>query len=286
MTFDDKPHIRMASLGDLWKRTVTVGSAGKSFSATGWRIGWLTGPANLIRPTLAASTRIVFCANHPAQEATAVGLEKAAEEKFFEIQREEYEERRGVFMEGLDKLGLPYTIPEGGYFVMVNTESLIIPEDFVVPEMIAGRARDWVVSWFIAQTAVRFQSFSSPLESTTDDWIDRASSPSRLPTSTANLPGRSERISFDSPSARICKRFETRRRDCSSYDRLLKYRNDGMMIYIYDSSEYKMRCSTPSPTHSLRPHDDRISLVAYPVLTNGETATAFNRLCSEFDGFE
>ena len=155
MTFDEKPHIRMASLGDLWKRTVTIGSAGKSFSATGWRIGWVTGPANLIRPTLAASTRIVFCANHPAQEATAVGLELAAEEKFFEIQRKEYEERRGVFMEGLDKLGLPYTIPEGGYFVMVNTENLIIPTDFVVPEMIAGRARDWVVSWFIAQTAVR-----------------------------------------------------------------------------------------------------------------------------------
>lgn len=173
MTFDSKPHIRMASLGDLWKRTVTVGSAGKSFSATGWRVGWLTGPANLIRPTLAASTRIVFCANHPAQVATAVGLEKAEEERFFEIQRDEYEERRAVFMEGLDKLGLPYTIPEGGYFVMVNTETLIVPENFVIPEMIADRARDWKVSWFIAQTAVRPLSSFPPFPLSSSDAIGR-----------------------------------------------------------------------------------------------------------------
>jgi kynurenine aminotransferase len=49
----------------------------------------------------------VFVTNSPLQEATAVGFEKAAEEKFFETQREEYIERRGVLTEALDKLGLP-----------------------------------------------------------------------------------------------------------------------------------------------------------------------------------
>lgn len=77
-------HVRIASLDDFWKRTVTVGSAGKGFSCTGWRVGWLIGPADLIRPALAANTRVTFCTNSPLQEAAAVGWEKAEEERFFE----------------------------------------------------------------------------------------------------------------------------------------------------------------------------------------------------------
>jgi aspartate/methionine/tyrosine aminotransferase len=57
---------------------------GKQFSATGWRVGWLIGPANLIRPSLAASTRVTFTTNSPLQEAVATGFEKAEERQFFE----------------------------------------------------------------------------------------------------------------------------------------------------------------------------------------------------------
>ncbi|BGP53478.1 arylformamidase [Rhodotorula sphaerocarpa] len=153
LTFDGKKHARIAALDDFWKRTVTIGSAGKSFAATGWRVGWAVGPANLIQPLLAAQTRIVFCCNGPAQEAIASGLEQAQENGFFAKQVEEYTERKNVLLEGLDKLGLPYTVPEGAYFVMVNTSRLEIPEDFEVPDLIQGRARDWVVAWFVAQTA-------------------------------------------------------------------------------------------------------------------------------------
>ncbi|KWU44639.1 PLP-dependent transferase [Rhodotorula sp. JG-1b] len=153
LTFGGKEHVRIAALDDFWKRTVTIGSAGKSFAATGWRVGWAIGPANLIQPLLAAQTRIVFCCNGPAQEAIAVGLEQAQENGFFAQQVQEYDERKNVLLEGLDKLGLPYTVPEGAYFVMVNTSRLEIPSDFEIPDLIKGRARDWVVAWFIAQTA-------------------------------------------------------------------------------------------------------------------------------------
>lgn len=77
-------HVRIAALEDFWERTVTVGSAGKQFSATGWRVGWLVGPANLIRSALAASTRVTFTTNTPLQMAVATGIEKADENKFFE----------------------------------------------------------------------------------------------------------------------------------------------------------------------------------------------------------
>ncbi|KAM0749870.1 PLP-dependent transferase [Meredithblackwellia eburnea MCA 4105] len=153
LTLDGKKHVRIAALDDFWKRTVTVGSAGKSFSATGWRVGWLAGPQPLIQATLAAHTRIVFASNSPAQEAAAAGIEQGIQNGFFEKQIKEYEERKKVLMEGLDKLGLPYTIPDGSYFILVNTERLEIPADFEVPDMIKGRARDWKAAWFVAQTA-------------------------------------------------------------------------------------------------------------------------------------
>lgn len=91
----------------------------EAFAATGWRIGWLIGPKNLIQPTLAATTRIVFCSVSPLQEAAAAGLEQANQRNFFQIQRNEYTERRTVLTDVFDKLGLRYTLPEGSYFILL-----------------------------------------------------------------------------------------------------------------------------------------------------------------------
>jgi kynurenine aminotransferase len=91
----------------------------EAFAATGWRVGWLIGPASIIGPTLAASTRIVFCSNAPLQEAAAAGLEQATERKYFETQLAEYAERRDVLTEAFDRLGMRYTLPEGSYFILL-----------------------------------------------------------------------------------------------------------------------------------------------------------------------
>ncbi|ELU45881.1 aminotransferase [Rhizoctonia solani AG-1 IA] len=130
LVFDDKEHVRIATLPGMWDRTVTVGSAGKSFAATGWRIGWLIGPPALIGPTLAATTRIVFCTNSPLQEAAAAGLEQANKRNFFETQRKEYKSRRDVLLSAFNRLGLRYTVPEAS---------------------LDGRGKDFKASWFIAQ---------------------------------------------------------------------------------------------------------------------------------------
>lgn len=89
------------------------------FNATGWRVGWLIGPASLIGPTLAATTRIVFCSVSPLQEATAYGLEQIRARKFIEKQVAEYTERRDILCEGFDRVGIKYTLPEGSYFVLL-----------------------------------------------------------------------------------------------------------------------------------------------------------------------
>ena len=82
-------------------------------------MGWLIGPPSIINPTLAASTRIVFCTNSPLQEAAAAGLEQAAANQFFETQLKEYQERRDLFVSAFDRLGITYSLPEGTYFVLM-----------------------------------------------------------------------------------------------------------------------------------------------------------------------
>ncbi|KAJ4469531.1 pyridoxal phosphate-dependent transferase [Lentinula aciculospora] len=150
LVFDGKEHVRIATLPGMWDRTVTVGSAGKSFAATGWRVGWLIGPESIIRPTLAASTRIVFCSNSPLQEAAAAGLEQVHERKFFQKQTAEYAERRKILTDCFDTLGLPYTNPEGSYFILLDISRVKFPNDYAFPQSVLGRGRDFKACWFIA----------------------------------------------------------------------------------------------------------------------------------------
>lgn len=152
LTFDDKEHIRIASLEGMWNRTVTVGSAGKSFACTGWRIGWLLGPKHLINPTLAAHTRILFCTNSPASEGAAIGLEEAPKHNFFPLQRQQYDDRREILMRVLDDLGFKYTIPHGAYFIMADASSLQMPSDFQFSEFVAKQSKDYKMAYFIAKT--------------------------------------------------------------------------------------------------------------------------------------
>ncbi|KAI9062731.1 PLP-dependent transferase [Trametes sanguinea] len=150
LVFDGREYTRFASLPGMWDRTVTVGSAGKLFAATGWRVGWVVGPPALIKPTLAATTRIVFCSNSLGQEAAATGLEQARERGFFEQQLAEYEERRAVLIDAFERLGLEYAWPEGSYFILLDISRVRWPEDYHFPEMLDGRGRDFKAAWFIA----------------------------------------------------------------------------------------------------------------------------------------
>ncbi|KZT43032.1 PLP-dependent transferase [Sistotremastrum suecicum HHB10207 ss-3] len=150
LVYDQKEHVRIATLPGMWERTVTVGSAGKSFAATGWRVGWLVGPPTLIGPVLAATTRIVYCSNSPLQEAAAAGLEQAPSRNFFPLQLQAYQERRDILLEGFDRLGMNYTHPEGSYFALLDISNVDIPDDYPFPQTIHGRGRDFKACWFIA----------------------------------------------------------------------------------------------------------------------------------------
>ncbi|KAJ4496883.1 hypothetical protein C8R41DRAFT_726648, partial [Lentinula lateritia] len=119
--------------------------------ATGWHVGWLIGPEYIIRPTLAASMRIVFCSNSPLQEAAAAGLEQVQECKFFQTQTAEYAERRKVLTDCFDTLGLPYTNPEGSYFILLDISRVEFPDDYTMPSLrVCLEEVKTSTCWFIA----------------------------------------------------------------------------------------------------------------------------------------
>ena len=92
---------------ELYERTLTVSSAGKSFYATGWRVGYLIGPPNLIKYVAAAHTRICYSSVSPLQEACAVAFEQAEKHGFWDYTRKDMQRRIKLFCEVFDELGIP-----------------------------------------------------------------------------------------------------------------------------------------------------------------------------------
>lgn len=141
---------RMAALSpDVWNLTLTVGSAGKTFYATGWRVGFLIGPMHLIKYVAAAHMRICFSSPSPLQEAFAIGYPMATELGFWRTCRDEMQCKIKRFVQVFEDLGLPYSKPQGGYFVLANFSRVKIPADYEFPEHIACRPRDFKLCWFL-----------------------------------------------------------------------------------------------------------------------------------------
>jgi len=144
------PFSRIATLSpEIAKLTLTVGSGGKNFYCTGWRVGWLIGPDHLIKYVSAAHTRICYSSVSPLQEATAIGFEEADKHGFWDETKKEMKSKMDLFNQIWEELGLPYSDPEGGYFVLVNLAKVKLPEDYPFPPHVASRPRDFKLSWFL-----------------------------------------------------------------------------------------------------------------------------------------
>src|SRR6266849_8975522 len=111
-------HIPIATLPGMFERTVTVSSAGKLFSATGWKVGWVYGPPDLVQGVLGAHQFITFAVHHPSQEAIAYALNLP--DTYYEGFQAMYETKRQLIMSALDGGGLRYIAPEGTYFVLAD----------------------------------------------------------------------------------------------------------------------------------------------------------------------
>ncbi len=118
LIFANAQHIPIATLPGMFERTVTVSSAGKLFSATGWKVGWVYGHPDLIEGVARAHQFITFAVHHPSQEAIAYALNLPG--TYFETFRTMYETKRELMTSALDSGGLKYVAPEGTYFIMAD----------------------------------------------------------------------------------------------------------------------------------------------------------------------
>ncbi|MEX1158653.1 MAG: methionine aminotransferase [Thermomicrobiales bacterium] len=118
IVFDDNRHIPIATLPDMWERTLTINSTGKTFSMTGWKIGFTVGPAGLNAAIRAVHQFSTFATATPFQEAMAVALETAEERGYYQQLHNDYSERRDRLRAVLADAGLPPLECQGAYFLL------------------------------------------------------------------------------------------------------------------------------------------------------------------------
>lgn len=112
------PHIRPASLPGMAERTITLSSLGKTFSLTGWKIGWAVAPAPLSAAVRAAHQFLTFAVSTPMQHAAAAALRSPPE--YFTALVSEYRRKRDLLAAALRRLGFEFRDPEGSYFIYAD----------------------------------------------------------------------------------------------------------------------------------------------------------------------
>ncbi len=114
----DAEHVRLATLDDMYERTVTLSSLGKTFSLTGWKVGWAIAPPRLTAGVRAAHQFITFATATPLQHGAVAALE--APDSYYAEFVEAYRRKRDVLVEGLERIGFEVYVPNGTYFVLAD----------------------------------------------------------------------------------------------------------------------------------------------------------------------
>lgn len=118
----DAPHVPLATLPGAWDRTLTISSGGKTFSTTGWKIGWITGPAPLVDAVLAVKQFLTYVNGSPFQPAIAAGLRLG--DVFFRDIATTLRAKRDLLGAGLRAAGFAVSTPAGSYFTVADAAAL------------------------------------------------------------------------------------------------------------------------------------------------------------------
>ncbi len=126
--YDGNRHISMAALPGMYERTITCSSLSKTYSMTGWRLGYLIGPERVIEAAKKVHDFLTVGAAAPLQEAAVTGLKFGPE--YYEWLKDLYTEKRDYLCGRLEQMGLPHTTPQGSYFVLVNISGFLERPEF------------------------------------------------------------------------------------------------------------------------------------------------------------
>lgn len=128
MVYKPLKHIPMASLPGMYEHTITCNSLSKTYSITGWRLGYLVGPKEVVEGAKKVHDFLTVGAAAPLQEAATVGLK--FDDSYYEELLQTYADKREHFLKGLDEIGLDHNVPQGTYFVMVDISRFLELDQF------------------------------------------------------------------------------------------------------------------------------------------------------------
>jgi aminotransferase len=120
-------HVYIASLPGMFGRVLSTGSLSKTYSMTGWRLGYVIAPENLVDAARKVHDFLTVGAASPLQEAAVVGLNFGDE--YYENLLAAYTEKRDLFTGGLKRIGIPYTEPQGAYYVLLDISGFGYDDD-------------------------------------------------------------------------------------------------------------------------------------------------------------
>jgi len=135
IVYEPNRHTYFAALPGMFERTLSCSSLSKTYSITGWRLGYMIAPPEVIEGVRKVHDFLTVGAAAPLQEAAIAGLEFP--DSYYRGLLDEYTAKRALFLRGLDEAGLSYTRPEGAYYVMVDVAEFGVTDDVAFCEWLA-----------------------------------------------------------------------------------------------------------------------------------------------------
>lgn len=137
IVYEPHRHTYIASLPGMFERTISCSSLSKTYSITGWRLGYIIAPENIAEVAKKVHDFLTVGAAAPLQEAAVMGLHFP--QSYYDALLREYTEKRELFLNGLDSLGIRHTMPEGAYYVMLDISEYGYENDLDFCEKLAER---------------------------------------------------------------------------------------------------------------------------------------------------
>lgn len=135
IVYEPFKHTYFASLPGMWDRTISCSSLSKTYSITGWRLGYIIAPPHIIDTAKKVHDFLTVGAAAPLQEAAVTGL-RFGESYYKELQAK-YTEKRDLFLRGLDDIGITHTVPQGAYYILLDISEFGYDSDLEFCEVLA-----------------------------------------------------------------------------------------------------------------------------------------------------
>ena len=133
--YDGRKHVYMNSIPGMWERTVSCSSLSKTYSVTGWRLGYIIAPPEIIDRAKKVHDFLTVGAAAPLQEAAVTGLHMP--DSYYQWLQDKYTHKRNLFLKGLEDIGIPHTDPQGAYYILLDISEFGFDSDLEFCEVLA-----------------------------------------------------------------------------------------------------------------------------------------------------